>query len=86
MALERLLGAHANYVLAPFSVAAYCFFVACTLSAWLNKAWDDDRTQVPVALVYFLQILASALSVIAVVISLLAILSKVMSWPGFLVP
>lgn len=83
LALERLLGANANYILAPLSVAAYCFFVACSLSAWLNKAWDDDRTQRLVALIYLLQIMASALSVIAVVMFLLAILSKAMSWHGF---
>lgn len=66
VALERLFAAAAVYTLVPFSAAAYCFFLACTLSGWLNKAWDDDRTQASVALIYRLQIFASALSVVAV--------------------
>ncbi|MDH6593406.1 hypothetical protein M2165_003295 [Variovorax sp. TBS-050B] len=65
-ALERLFGAAASYTLAPFSAAAYCFFLACTLSGWLNRAWDDDRAEPSVAWVYRLQIVASALSVAAV--------------------
>ena len=78
-ALDRLLGANATYTLAPFSMAAYCFFLACTLSGWLNKAWDDDRTQTSVALIYSLQILASALSVIAVGAFLLTLFWKIVS-------
>lgn len=78
-ALDRLFGANATYTLAPFSVAAYCFFLACTLSGWLNKAWDDDRTQPSVALIYSLQILASALSVIAVGAFLLTLFWKIVS-------
>ena len=77
-ALDRLLGANATYTLAPFSMAAYCF-LACTLSGWLNKAWDDDRTQTSVALIYSLQILASALSVIAVGAFLLTLFWKIVS-------
>ena len=64
---------------APFSAAAYCFFLACTLSGWLNKAWDDDRTQASVALIYRLQILASVLSVVAVGAFLLTLLLNVVS-------
>jgi hypothetical protein len=66
VALERLFTAAAVYTLAPFSAAAYSFFLACTLSGWLNKAWDDDRAQASVALIYGLQVFASALSVVAV--------------------
>lgn len=66
VALERLFAAAAVYTLVPFSAAAYSFFLACTLSGVLNKAWDDDRTQVSVALIHGLQIFASALSVVAV--------------------
>ena len=65
-ALERLFQGYAVYTLVPFSVAAYCFFIACTLSGWLNKAWDDNRTLGNVAWIYRLQVLASALSVVAV--------------------
>jgi hypothetical protein len=79
VALERLLGVIAIYTLMPFSAAAYCFFLACTLSGWLNKAWDDDRTLASVALIYRLQILASALSVIAVSAFLLTLILKVLS-------
>ena len=79
VALERLFGAHATYTLLPFSAAAYCFFLACTLSGWLNKAWDDDRTQASVALIYRLQILASVLSVVAVGAFLLTLLLNVVS-------
>lgn len=78
VALERLFGADATYTLVPFSAAAYCFFIACTLSGWLNKAWDDDRTQASVALIYRLQILASVLSVSAVVAFLLTLILKVL--------
>ena len=56
-ALDRLLGANATYTLAPFSMAAYCF--SCLHAQRLaKKAWDDDRTQTSVALIYSLQILA----------------------------
>ncbi|CAE6867156.1 hypothetical protein R75461_08348 [Paraburkholderia nemoris] len=79
VALAQLFGADAAYTLVPFSVAAYSFFLACTLSGWLNKAWDDDRTQASVALIYRLQILASALSIVAVGAFLLTLLLKVLS-------
>jgi len=79
VALERLFGADATYTLAPFSAAAYCFFIACTLSGCLNKAWDDDRTQTSVALVYRLQFLASVLSVVAVGAFLFTFVLKVVS-------
>lgn len=79
VALERLFAAAAIYTLVPFSAAAYSFFLACTLSGWLNKAWDDDRTQASVALIYGLQIFASALSVVAVGGFLVTLFLKVMS-------
>jgi hypothetical protein len=79
MALERLIGTDAIYTLMPFSAAAYCFFLACTLSGWLNKAWDEDRTQASVALIYCLQIFASALSVVAVGAFLLTLFLKVLA-------
>ncbi|HVL07987.1 MAG TPA: hypothetical protein VM512_02345 [Burkholderiaceae bacterium] len=79
VALERLFGADATFTLVPFSAAAYCFFLACTLSGWLNKAWDDDRTQTSVVLVYCLQIFASALSLIAVSAFLITLFLKVRS-------
>ncbi|KPU90795.1 hypothetical protein APR50_22945 [Variovorax paradoxus] len=79
VALEQLLGAQAIYTLTLFSAAAYGFFIACTLSGWLNKAWDDDRTQRGVALIYRLQIIASALSVIAVGTFLFSLLLKILS-------
>lgn len=66
MAVERLFPDAALYTLAPLSAAAFSFFLACTLSGWWNKSWDDDRSQASVALIYALQILASALSVAAV--------------------
>jgi hypothetical protein len=77
-ALERLFGATATYTLMPFSAAAYCFFIACTLSGLLNNAWDDDRTQASVALIYCLQILASVLSIVAVSVFLANLFSKIM--------
>lgn len=76
LALERLLPGQAIYTLAPFTAAAYCFFIACTLSGWLNLSWLDDRTLPQVKLIYRLQILASALSVVAIVVSLLTLLLK----------
>lgn len=66
LALEKLFTTAAVFTLAPFAAAACSFFLACTLSGLLGKGWDDDRTESSVALVYRLQILASALSVIAV--------------------
>jgi len=78
-ALEQLFGADAAYTLGLFSGAAYCFFLACTLSAWLGKAWDADRSEASVALVYRLQILASTLSVAAVAAFLITTFLKVTS-------
>ena len=66
VAVERLFPDAVLYTVAPFSAAALSFFLACTLSGWFNKSWDDDRSQVSVALIYALQILASGLSVAAV--------------------
>jgi hypothetical protein len=66
LAVERLFPDAALYTVAPFSAAAFSFFLACTLSGWLNRSWDDDRSTVSVALIYGLQMFASALSVVAV--------------------
>jgi hypothetical protein len=76
VALIQLFGADASYTMLPLCGAAYCFFFACTLSACLNKAWDEDRVQPSVMLVYRLQILASALSVIAVLSFLLTLIFR----------
>lgn len=77
VALTQLFGANAIYTMLPLCGAAYCFFFACTLSACFNKAWDDDRAQPRVMLVYRLQVFASALSVIAVFSFLLTLLARV---------
>ncbi len=79
VAVERLFPAEAAFTLVLFSVAAYSFFLACTLSGWLNKAWDDDRKQASVALIYGLQIFASVLSIIAVGGFLVTLFIKVTS-------
>jgi membrane glycosyltransferase len=79
VALERLFEAAAAYTLVPFSAAAYTFFLACTLSGWLNKAWDDDQAQASVAFIYGLQMFASALSVVAVGGFLVTLFLKIMS-------
>ena len=79
VALERLFGAAATYILVPFSASAYCFFLACTLSGSLNKSWVDDRNQASVSLIYRLQIFASVLSVVAVGAFLLTLLSEVLA-------
>ena len=78
-ALERLFSADAVFTLAPFSAAAYCFFLACAVSGWLNKAWDDDRTQTSVVLIYCLQIVASAFSLLAVCTFLITLFLKVLT-------
>jgi hypothetical protein len=79
LALERLLAGAAVYALTAFAITAYSFFVACTLSGWLNRSWDDDRTRSSVKLIYALQIFASVMSVIAVVAALGALLWKAVS-------
>ncbi len=79
MALPRLFAGNAGFILAPFALSAYCFFIACTLSGWLNKSWDDDRSEPGAALVYWLQIGASMLSVIAVAASLFLLIWKLLS-------
>lgn len=79
VALERLFGPAAPYTLAPFSASAWCFFIACTLSAWLGKSWDDDRTQACVQWVYRLQMLAALLSVVATAAFLLTMTGKALS-------
>lgn len=66
IALERLFLTAAVYILVPLSLAAYCFFFACSLSGVLNKSWDDDRSEAAVKLIYCLQIFASVMSVLAV--------------------
>lgn len=66
LALPRLFADRAAYVLAPFTLAGYCFFLACTLSAQFNTSWDDDRGNARTALVYGLQIVASLLAILAV--------------------
>lgn len=76
IAVERLFPQAALYTVAPFSAAALSFFSACTLSGWLNDSWDDDRAKVSVAIIYGLQILASALSVVAVGGVMVALLLK----------
>lgn len=76
VALERLVGDAAIYTLTLFSAAAYCFFVACSLSGYLCKSWDGDRTLPSVKLIYGLQIIASALSVGAVGVTLIGLLLK----------
>ena len=43
--------------------------MACTLSAWFNTSWDDDRGNARTAAVYRLQILASLLALVAVAAS-----------------
>lgn len=66
VAVERLFPGAAWYTVAPFSAAAFSFFLACSLSGWLNESWDDDRSKASVAIIYALQVVASALSVAAV--------------------
>jgi hypothetical protein len=79
LALERLLGSTAVYALIALSIAAYSFFLACTLSGWLNRSWDDDRTQSSVKLIYALQIFASMMSVVAIAAFLGALLWKALA-------
>ncbi len=69
VAMPRLFADQAIYVLAPFTLSAYGFFMACTLSAWFNTSWDDDRGNARTAAVYRLQILASLLALVAVAAS-----------------
>ena len=76
MALGVLLKDDAVYILVPFTAAAYCFFSACTLSGWFNLSWADDRELPKVKLIYRLQILASGLSIIAIGVSLLALILR----------
>jgi hypothetical protein len=78
MALGILLEDRAIYTLVPFTAAAYCFFVACTLSGSFNLSWDGNRNLPMVRLIYALQILASALSVIAIIASVVALLLRYM--------
>lgn len=71
MALPRLFADQAIWVLLPFTLSAYCFFAACTLSAWWNRSWSGDRRNPGAARAYWLQIVASLLSLVAVGASLL---------------
>lgn len=76
LALERLVQHLAVYTLVPFTIAAYCFFLACTLSGSLNLSWKGDRSLPMVRLIYSLQILASAFSVIAIGVSLATLMLR----------
>jgi hypothetical protein len=69
IALETLVQDDAVYTLSLFTLAAYCFFAACTLSGWLEVSWDGDRTLVRVKSIYWMQIVASGLSLLAIFVS-----------------
>jgi hypothetical protein len=74
LAVERVIPGFEGAVLAPFSVAAYLFFAACSASSVIGQGWDGDRSKRSVRVIYWLQIVASGASVIGVVL-LIAILS-----------
>lgn len=76
VALETLVRDDAVYALSPFTLAAYCFFVACTLSGWLKVSWDGDRSLVRVKSIYWMQIVASVLSLLAIFVSVATILLR----------
>lgn len=73
LALERLFPTLFVYTMVPLSFSAYCFFLACSLSGVLNKSWDDERNQAGVVLVYRLQIVASALALLAVAAAVVSV-------------
>lgn len=52
----------------PFTIAAYLFFGACTLSGLVGRGWDNDRTLPSVHVIYWMQIAASIALVIAVIL------------------
>jgi hypothetical protein len=68
LAVERVIPGFEDAVLAPFSVAAYLFFAACSISGVIGQGWDGDRSQRSVRVVYGLQIIASGASVIGVLL------------------
>lgn len=65
-AVERLFSGQEHLVMLPFTIRAYLFFVACTLSGIVGKGWDHDRTMLSVQIIYWMQIAASVTSVIAI--------------------
>lgn len=68
LALERLFPWQEHLVIMPFTIAAYLFFGACTLSGLVERGWDHDRTLPSVRVIYWVQIAASVASVIAVLL------------------
>lgn len=68
LALERLFPGQEHLVIMPFTIAAYLFFGACTLSGLVGRRWDHDRTLPSVRVIYWVQIAASVASVIAVLL------------------
>jgi hypothetical protein len=74
LAAERVMPGREHVVLVPFSVAAYLFFGACSLSGVIGQGWDGDRSKPSVRAVYGLQITASIASVIGVAL-LIGVLS-----------
>lgn len=65
-ALERLFPGREYLVMLPFTIGAYLFFVACTLSGVIGKGWHHDRTMLSVRIIYWMQMAASGASVIAI--------------------
>ncbi len=68
LAAERVAPGSEDMVLMPFSVAAYLFFFACSLSGAIGQGWDGERTKPAVRAVYWMQISASCASVVGVVL------------------
>jgi hypothetical protein len=73
LALKTLLQDDAFYAMWLFVAAAYLFFAACSASGWLKVSWDGDRSLTHVKFIYWTQILASGLSLLAILVSMITL-------------
>lgn len=75
--MERIFPGKEYIVMIPFSLAAYLSFIACTASGIIGKGWDSDKSSPSILIVYWLRVIASISSVIAVLGFLFLLAEKI---------
>lgn len=80
-ALEIILPRTWVYALVGFSISAYFFSIACTLSGATNLSWFGDRKKKMAKMIYGIHIIASCLSVVVVIGTLVALVVSTWFYP-----
>lgn len=73
-ALTRVFPAMWVYILSGFSLSAYLFSLACTLSGITNLSWYGERKIILAKVIYWIHIAASFLAIAAVIAGLILLL------------